>query len=63
MFVIDKESNTIKSLTKRTFSELGFKERAHLQEWIISNPEALGEKLLVIQKEFKQRNKCYRPVN
>jgi hypothetical protein len=52
MFVIDKESNTIKSLTKRTFSELGFKERAHLQEWIISNPEALGEKLLVIQKEF-----------
>ncbi len=52
MFVIDPKNNSIASLAKKSFSELGFKERAHLQEWIAGNPEALGEKLLIIQKEF-----------
>lgn len=52
MFVIDKTNNSIKALVRKTFSELGFKERAHLQEWIAGNPDVLGEKLLIIQKEF-----------
>jgi hypothetical protein len=52
MFVIETSNNSIKALNRKTFSELGFKERSHLQEWIASNSEALGEKLLIIQKEF-----------
>jgi hypothetical protein len=52
MFVIDTPTNSIRALNKKTFAELGFKERAHLQEWIAGNPEAFGEKLLIIQKEF-----------
>lgn len=52
MFVIDSKTNTIAPLAKKSFTELGFKERKHLQEWIASNPESLGEKLLIIQKEF-----------
>lgn len=52
MFVIDSKTNTIIPLAKKSFTELGFKERKHLQEWIASNPESLGEKLLIIQKEF-----------
>ena len=54
MFVIDSNNNsqTITALNRKTFTELGFKERTHLQEWIASNPESLGEKLLIIQKEF-----------
>lgn len=52
MFLIEKNSNSLKSLPKKTFSELGFRERSHLQEWIASNSEALGEKLLIVQKEF-----------
>lgn len=52
MFVINQTANSIQPLTRRTFAELGFKERAHLQEWIAGNPLALGEKLLIIQKEF-----------
>lgn len=52
MFLIEKSTNSIKSITKKTFGELGFKERSHLQEWIAGNSEALGEKLLIIQKEF-----------
>ncbi|CAN7492304.1 DUF4268 domain-containing protein [Aminobacter sp. LjRoot7] len=52
MFQIDRARNEIVPLDVRTFSELGFKERANLQEWIAKYPEALGEELLIIQKEF-----------
>jgi hypothetical protein len=52
MFIIDKEKNNIEKISERTFSELGFKERDHLQEWIAKNPTCLGEELLIIQKEF-----------
>lgn len=53
MYLIDKENNRIKVLLKeRKFSELGFKERQHLQQWIAESPEILGEELLVIQQEF-----------
>lgn len=34
------------------FTELGFKERKNLQEWLAHRPDALGEELLIIQKEF-----------
>lgn len=52
MYLIDKEKNRIQTLSKKSFSELGFKERQHLQEWIANKPDALGEELLIIQKEF-----------
>ena len=52
MFKIDRASNSITSLTTRTFEELGFKERANLQEWIAKEPSCLGEEFLIIQKEF-----------
>lgn len=52
MYIIDKEKNRISKLQNKTFSELKFREREHLQEWIANNPSSLGEKLLIIQKEF-----------
>ena len=52
MYIIDKEKNRISRLDKKTFGDLGFKERENLQEWLANNPEALGEELLIIQKEF-----------
>lgn len=52
MYKINKSSNSITKLVKKTFSELGFKERQHLQEWIAKEPTCLGEELLIIQKEF-----------
>jgi hypothetical protein len=52
LFKIDKSDNRIERLAPRTFSELGFRERQHLQEWIANKPDALGEELLIIQKEF-----------
>lgn len=52
MYLINKKENRISRIEERTFSELGFKERNHLQEWIANNPESLGEEILIIQKEF-----------
>lgn len=52
MFVLNKTLNKLVKVAPKTFSELGFKEREHLQEWIESNPESLDEELLFIQKEF-----------
>ncbi len=52
MFLIDKDKNEIQKIEEKSFTELGFKERANLQEWLAGNPEALGEELLIIQKEF-----------
>ena len=53
MFIIDKDNNKIDKIESKTFHELGFREREHLQEWIAKNPACLGdEELLIIQKEF-----------
>ncbi|MGB3025832.1 DUF4268 domain-containing protein [Paradevosia shaoguanensis] len=52
MFRVDRDANSIQPLVARTFSELGLRERAHLQEWIAKYPSCLGEELLIIQKEF-----------
>jgi hypothetical protein len=52
MFRIDHASNRITKLKQMRFGELGFTERNHLQEWLANQPDALGEELLIIQKEF-----------
>ena len=52
MFQIDRTSNRIIPLQAKGFAELGFKERKNLQEWLAHRPDALGEELLIIQKEF-----------
>jgi len=52
MYRVDLTQNRISRLTQRRFSELGLRERDHLQEWLVYQPDALGEELLIIQKEF-----------
>lgn len=52
MYLINKAENKISKLKEDNFSDLGFKEREHLQEWLADNPSALGEDFLIIQKEF-----------
>ena len=56
MYRINKSDNNITKLEQRLFSDLGFREREHLQEWIAKNPDVLGEELLIIQKEFQGFN-------
>ncbi len=52
MFRIDHSKNRITKLKQVTFSDLHLGEREHLQEWLANQPDALGEELLIIQKEF-----------
>ena len=52
MFQVIRSKNRLVRLKERRFSELKIREREHLQEWLAHTPEALGEELLVIQKEF-----------
>ncbi|MBN7797870.1 DUF4268 domain-containing protein [Parahaliea mediterranea] len=56
MFKIDPTTNRINPLEAKRFTDLGFSERKHLQEWLENYPQALaqgdGEELLIIQKEF-----------
>lgn len=56
MYLINQKENSIAQLEQKTFSELKFRERDHLQEWIAKNPSSLGEELLIIQKEFSGFN-------
>lgn len=43
MFTVDSQSNRILPVKNKTFSELGFTERKHLQEWLAHQLNALGE--------------------
>jgi hypothetical protein len=52
MYKIDTQTNQLIPLENQSFSALGFREREHLQEWLAQSPQALGEELLIIQKEF-----------
>lgn len=52
MYKINLDENKITPVSVKTFTELGFSERKHLQEWIAKMPNVLGEELLIIQKEF-----------
>ncbi len=52
MYQIDPSTNSLIKLPSRSFTDLQYREREHLQEWIAKCPSALGEELLIIQKEF-----------
>lgn len=52
MFRVDRPANRISRLTQKRFGDLALRERDHLQEWLVHQPDALGEDLLILQKEF-----------
>ena len=52
MYLIDKLINRCFKIEEKKFSDLGFKEREHLQEWLAADPSMFGEELLIVQKEF-----------
>ena len=52
MFKVEISENRLVRLEKKRFSALNFRERDHLQEWIVGMPDVLGEELLIVQKEF-----------
>lgn len=53
MFTVNHQTNRISPVKTKKYRELGFTERKHLQEWLAHEPSALGEELLIIQKELR----------
>jgi len=42
------------SMATSTLEAAGLRERQHLQEWVLANPEILGEDVLIVTSEFDQ---------
>ena len=52
LFRINPETQESDKIKEADFTDLGWKERKHIQEWVANNPEILGGDLLIISKEF-----------
>ena len=52
LFRVDPDSKVSVKATEVDFSHLGLEERRDIQEWVVANPEILGDDLLIIAKEF-----------
>ena len=52
MYTVNVKDKRISPIRKVQFSSLGLTERNDLQEWLAHAPSALGQELLIIQKEF-----------
>lgn len=52
MYSIEIDNKTIIPLNECDFTSIGVKERQDIEEWVEKQPDILGEKLLIIQKEF-----------
>lgn len=52
LFRVDPDSKVSVKATEVDFSHLGLEERRDIQEWVVANPEILGDELLIIAKEF-----------
>ena len=52
LFRVDPDTKESLRVAEVDFSQLGLQERQDIQEWIVANPEILGDDLLIIAKEF-----------
>ena len=52
LFRIDAEGRTAQTIASVSFSHLPYHERYDIQEWVLHNPELLGEPLLVVASEY-----------
>jgi hypothetical protein len=52
LFEIDPTSKTASTVPSVGLSDLGYRERYDLQEWILSNPALLGEDLFIVTDEY-----------
>jgi RecB family endonuclease NucS len=52
IFVISEGFSKIERVESKSFVTLDVWERKHIQEWVRSHPEILGEDLLIVGMEF-----------
>ena len=52
IFSISSKLDKASKITESSFTGLNIWERQHIEEWVRTNPEMLGEDLLVVSIEF-----------
>ena len=52
LFNVNPSDRKAEDMVEVDFAELGIRERQDIQEWVAKNPNLLGQKLLIISKEF-----------
>ncbi len=52
LILLDPFTGGSESQERVSFAALGMKERENLEQWLIKNPQILGEPLLIITTEF-----------
>lgn len=57
IFTFDKKTKEIEVCRRTNFSTHAILERQHLEKWIETNPEILGEDLLIITNEYDKFDK------
>lgn len=57
IYLIDPQTKNPLRVDPVSFHDIGIKERADLQQWIINHPDLLGEDLLIITTEFDRFDK------
>lgn len=61
--LVDPNTNHVQHLDSVSFADLKVKERQNLENWVLQNPEVLGERLLVITSEFGRFDKSKRRLD
>lgn len=54
LYTVDTANKALTAMNGTKLSEQQLTERYDLQEWLVNHPKALGEELLIIQKEFDE---------
>jgi hypothetical protein len=52
IFAVNKSLDEVEKIEEGSFVELNIWERQHIEEWVRTNPEILGEELLIVSSEF-----------
>lgn len=52
IYVVNPTTQEPEKVEPASFLDIGVKERADLEQWVIKHPELLGERLLVITSEY-----------
>lgn len=60
LFLLDQSKNKLTELTQTTYSALGLQENNNLHKWLADHIDALGEDLLVVQREHVAVNETMR---
>jgi hypothetical protein len=63
IYLVGSSRTGPKGVEPVSFASLAVQERQHLEEWIVQNPDLLGEPLLILTKEFDRFDRSDRRLD